>query len=400
MELTYYIYMNSLYKHIVNEIPLKLNEEQRNRLLELDAEYGKLYKEWWYKWDRTDCKNLQEEFDKFIKARNRGEKYYPQLQLVRDDLDESWLKEAKRLRRKFEGFYCFLSRYYIENIDAMYIQADMTIHKNDPVALFRYNQLMVDRVSEEAYEYAWNLIKKHPYVDKREDQPFRGPDVVYKMKSHMNKRGYGFEVKLNPYMIARQNVEPHNTTLHIKTDGYFSQLDVESLRIHEIDVHVARRYYGLKLGLNLMVDGLLYRNELDEGLAINQSLNHNKYGVKPNLEFDIAIKTIIGKHIMEMDFCELYDFLIDKVRTEQNKDIIESIVFKNICRFKRVLQDSKLPGGDSRGETDYLLGYLQIHKMTDKERDDVLKWNIGPGQLQELPKIKEFFRLNKFKSLI
>ena len=38
--------------------------------------------------------------------------------------------------------------------------------------------------------------------------------------------------------------------------------------------------------------------------------------------------------------------------------------------------------------------------MTDKERDDVLKWNIGPGQLQELPKIKEFFRLNKFKSLI
>ena len=132
----------------------------------------------------------------------------------------------------------------------------------------------------------------------------------------MNKRGYGFEVKLNPYMIARQNVEPHNTTLHIKTDGYFSQLDVESLRIHEIDVHVARRYYGLKLGLNLMVDGLLYRNELDEGLAINQSLHHNKYGVKPNLEFDIVIKTIIGKHIMEMDFCELYDFLIDKVRTE------------------------------------------------------------------------------------
>ena len=46
--------MNNLYRYIVNEIPLKLNEEQRNRLLELDAEYGKLYKEWWYKWDRTE----------------------------------------------------------------------------------------------------------------------------------------------------------------------------------------------------------------------------------------------------------------------------------------------------------------------------------------------------------
>jgi hypothetical protein len=38
--------------------------------------------------------------------------------------------------------------------------------------------------------------------------------------------------------------------------------------------------------------------------------------------------------------------------------------------------------------------------MTDAERDDILKYNIGPNQIKDLPKIKEFFKLNKFKSLI
>ncbi len=391
--------MKSLHQYIYDS-ELTLSDKDKQKLLHLDKKYGELYKEFWYKWDRTDCKNLKEEFDKFIKARERGEKYYPQLQLVRDELDEEWLKKANELKKEFIGFRCFLSKYYIENIDHMYVQVNMTIHKDDPFILSKYNNIMCTPVSEEAYQYAWDLIKNHPYIDKREEQPYRGKDVLPMMQSHMDKRGYGFNIELNPYMIARQNVEPHNKTLHIKTDGYFSELDVESLRIHEIDVHVARRYYGFKLGLNLMVDGLLHRNTLDEGMAINQSLHHNKYGVKPNLQFDIAIKTIIGKYILEKDFCELFDFLIDKVKTEQNKNIIDEVVFKNICRFKRVLCDCKRLGGDGRGETDYLLGYLMVHKMPKSLKNDIIKYNIGPEQLQDLPKIKRFFELNKFDPLV
>ena len=92
--------------------------------------------------------------------------------------------------------------------------------------------------------------------------------------------------------------------------------------------------------------------------------------------------------------------LIDKVRTENNKDIIDFIVFKNICRFKRVLCDCSKYGGDSHGETDYLVGYQLVKKMTNKEKDDILRWNIGPDQIKDLSKIKEFFRLNKFEPLI
>lgn len=375
---------------------IKLTPQQKQTLLELDREYGSLYKEFWYKWDRTDCKNMQEEFDKFISERKKGNKYYPQLQLVKDDLDESWLSKALTLKSKFSNFHSFISKYYIENINYMYNQVNMTLHKDDPYILLQYNSTMVLPVSDEDYEFAWELLKKHPYEDVRKDQPYRGEDILPLMQSHMDKRGYGFKIELNPYMVARQNVEPHNKTLHIKTNGRFNDLDVESLRIHEIDIHVARRYWGYKTGLNLFADGLLYRNTLDEGLAINQSLHHNKFGVKPNLEFEIAIKTVIGRHIMEKDFCELYDMLIDKLTTPQNKNIIEIIVFKNICRFKRTLCDCSKIGGDSHGETDYLCGYRMIHKMNKSQIKDLIQYNIGPGQIKDLPSIKKFLEVNVF----
>lgn len=378
----------------------KLSESEKAELLQLDAEYGKLCEEFWYKWDRTDCKNLDEEFDKFLKARKEGKKYFPQLQLVKDELDITWLERVNILKTKFLTFDCFLSKYYIENLDHLYKQVNMTLHKDDPFIVAEYNNIMCVPVSDEDYEYAWKLIKEHPYEDKREEQPYRGKDVVDMMKSHMDKRQYGFNIELNPYMIARQNVEPHNKTLHIKTSGYFSDLDVESLRIHEIDVHVARRFYGFKTGLNLFVYGLKYCNKLDEGSAINQSLHYNKFGVKPNLEFDIAIKTVIGRHIIEKDFCELYDMLIDKITTEQNKNIIESILFKNLCRFKRVLCDCSRPGGDGCGETDYLCGYRIVHKMSDSMKKDIITYSIGEQHIKDLPDIKKFFKTNKFKSLI
>lgn len=377
-----------------------LTTDERKTLLDLDSEYGRLYKEFWFKWDRTDCKNLKEEFDKFMEHRNANQKYYPQLELVRDELDESWIVNAIDLKRKFENFNCYLSKFYIENIDYMLAQVNMTVHKDDPFILTKYNQMMTHEIDDETLAYAWKLVNEHPYEDVREEQPYKGTDIVDMMKSHMEKRGYGFKVELNPNMVARQNVEPHNKTLHIKTDADFSDLDVESLRIHEIDVHVARRYYGYKTGLNLFVDGLLYRNTLDEGLAIYQSLHHNKFGVKPNLQFDIGIKVIIGRYILENDFCEIYDMIIDKIKTDENSDIIDFILFKNICRFKRVLCDCRKLGGDSHGETDYLVGYLKIRDFDDDMRDDIIKYNIGPGQISELNNIKRFLKLNKFKSLI
>lgn len=73
---------------------------------------------------------------------------------------------------------------------------------------------------------------------------------------------------------------------------------------------------------------------------------------------------------------------------------------KNLCRFKRVLCDCSRPGGDGHSETDYLCGYQLVKNMSEQRRDDIIKYNIGPSHIKDLPKIKKFLKLNKFESLI
>lgn len=391
--------MESLYDYISKtSAGYTLSIEEKNQLLKLDKEYGEFFKEFWFKWDRTDCKNLMEEWEKFKKARENKEKYYPKIELVTDELTPEFIEWGNRLIHKFKSFPCYLSKFYVENIQYMLNQAIATIYKT-PDAIKILNQQMCPKVSEENYKLAMKMLKEHPYKDVREDQPWRGPDIQKMMQEHIDKCGFHYKVELNPYMVARQNVVPHEPVLHIRTKGRFSDIDVASLKIHEVEVHVARRHWGFQTGLNLFVDGLVERNTLDEGLAINQSLHHNKKGVKPNLHFSIAIKTVIGYHIMEKDFNELYDWLYRKLKTEDNKEVIGLIIFKNLIRFKRVIQDCSLLGGDAISETDYFCGYQMVKDMPEDLKQDIIKWNIGPNQIKDLPNIKKFFSKNKFTPL-
>lgn len=391
-------YMNNFINHKRFDADYKLTRKERAKLVALDKEYGKFFRKFWHKWTRTECTNLDKEWKKFKKAIDKGQEYYPQIKLVKDELNESFLMWARRLRNKFVAFPCYLSKFYIENIDYMYNQAFGTVYKT-PEAIAVLNQQMCPPVSEDNYNAAWELIKQYPYNDVREDQNYSAEDIVDMMQDRINKREFKYRVKLNPHMIARQNVVPHIPVLHINANAKFSNIDVESLKIHEVDIHVARRHYGFQTGLNLFVDGLKERNTLDEGMAIYQSLHNNPAGVKPNLQFEIAIKTIIGYHIMTMNFIELYKWLSEELRTEDNKEVISEIVFKNLMRFKRVVQDCSLFGGDAISETDYFCGYMMVKDKSEEEKQDLIKWNIGPAQVCELPNIKKFFEVNKFKPL-
>jgi hypothetical protein len=74
-------------------------------------------------------------------------------------------------------------------------------------------------------------------------------------------------------------------------------------------------------------------------------------------------------------------------------------LFATIVRFKREIQDCSIPGGNGDDQS-YFCGYQIVKDMTDAERDDILKYNIGPDQIKDLPEIKRFFKHNRFPSLI
>ena len=255
-----------------------------------------------------------------------------------------------------------------------------------------FNAVRGQKPSLEMYELALKTIKEHPYekIDKAA-RDIDAEEAKDEIEDYLDELGWEWDIRLKDHMQPRMAVGAEK--MSINKDSSFSDIDIEGLKAHEIQGHVGRRYYALKTGLYLFVEGLLWRNTLDEGLAVWNSLNLVDEK-KPNIMFNIALKTIIGYKLNELDFYDLYDFVHKLVPT-----VPESIIFKTIIRFKRELQDCSIMGGNG-DDMSYFVGYQIVKDMTDKERDDILKYNIGPGQIKELPEIKKFLKLNKFKSLI
>ena len=96
----------------------------------------------------------------------------------------------------------------------------------------------------------------------------------------------------------------------------------------------------------------------------------------------------MANQIDKLTFAELYDFC-------KNYTDDDEIIWKKTVRIKRYCTDTACLVGDVY-EADYLDGYLEVKKMTDKQRTSILKYQVGPEQVSEIPKIKHFLEVNGF----
>lgn len=384
--------MINLYTYLDNRIcPMKLNKEQKEKILALDKEYGDIV--YMFRKDRNwnDVLNIEEEFDKFIQARKRGIKYYPQLKFHENKISEDGiLQRLEMLKSEFSKFNCFLSKYYIETLDNYITKVKFTIDKNNKIP---YTIYFDKPPTLENYELALKTIKEHPY-ESLEDahRTINAKTAQKELQQYIDKLDYKWQIELKDELMPRMCVRT-DKKMYIKTSAMFSKEDLEGLKQHEIEGHIGRRYYGLKTGLQLFLYGLLDRNTLDEGLAVYNSL-HKVEHQKKNILFNIALKTIVVYNLNKMDFCELFDFIRSLTDTMPDDKI-----FLVLVRAKREIQDMRLLGGWN-DDASYFCGYQIIKKMSDKQRDDVLKYNIGPSHIKDLPQIKHFLKINKFEPLI
>ena len=296
---------------------------------------------------------------------------------------------------EFERFDCFLSKYYIENLKNYIFRVKYTIQKitTNPKLTYLGNNGFDMQVSDDMYKLAMKAIKEHPYESiENIGRDIDAETAAKEIQAHINKRGYKWKIEMNDNMMPRMNVNT-NKTMRIKTSAKFNEEDIEGLKAHEVDAHIGRRYYGYRTGLNLFIHGLNGRNILDEGLAVWNSLNLVDKP-KKNIIFNTALKTIVIYNINIMDFCELFDYI--KTLAPEFPD---DKIFGVLVRAKREIHDMSLLGAWS-DDASYFCGYQMVKDMTDKERDDILKYNIGPNQLHELNDIKKFLDINKFPPLI
>lgn len=304
----------------------KLTEEEKNKLLYLD----KLY------WDfqrhaHDDCNtqvvlNIDEEFDKFIKARKSGIKYFPYLKRPKEHLSASLIDEGEMLIEEFNKLDCFLSKYYIELISPMIRKIKFFKGMTGPEWYINYQK---QTPSLEEYQLALDTLKKTPFVKVSDSVRNIDAETAQKeIQAHIDKRGYEWEARIVDNLLPRMSVST-DKYMRIKKTAKFSKDDIQGLKAHEVDGHIGRRYYGYKTGLYLFVLGLLWKNDLDEGLAVYNSL-HKVDKVKPNVMANISLKTIIAYQLDKMDFCDLFDFC-KSIRPE----LEDRKLFNSMVRFKR-----------------------------------------------------------------
>jgi hypothetical protein len=75
----------------------------------------------------------------------------------------------------------------------------------------------------------------------------------------------------------------------------------------------------------------------------------------------------------------------------------EEVVVYAIIRAMRVFSFTTTETAYT--DTDYLDGYERVKEMDSALKKDLLLYTIGPDQLYELPIIKKFMQVNKFKPL-
>lgn len=378
---------------------LKLSHKDKEKLLELDLEYGKIMLIARYETVVRDVFNIDEEFEKFKTSFiDNGIKYFPTLD--HQDLEYNKYDLPKRISSliyKFNKLNCFLSRYYVKNLLGVKHKIRYLRHyqkpgyKNTNVRTYNFDDKLIDKamtIVTAKYEMTPDLPEYEKNINADE-----AAEIV---KSELEKLGYDWEIIMKENMPPRMGVNPEKT-FRIKKDAMFSKIDIDSLIAHEIKTHVAKRFYGYKSGLFLFVFGLDGKNMFDEGLAIWNTLN-TLDKPKPNAMFKVAVSYIISYYCTKYDFCDTFTKVKELLKDADFIENKDEFIFNSLMRAKRAVIDSKQLGYWT-GDIDYFRGYEAVKKMTDEERDDILKYNIGPKQFFELDAIKKFLKINEFKPI-
>ena len=375
----YILESNSIYK---------LDDETKTKLLKLDEKYHRLIEKFRTKYVAQTVSNIKEEYDKFINARNNGQKYFPQLEIKDSQFDQKLYDDFGKLIHEFELIKdkCYISKFYLEKIHSM--RRSLEQRKNIDEGTYEPGE---NPVPKELYQQALKCIKEHPYKkpDFDNDRTNDSDTALEAIEDALDELGYDFDVRIDTGMLPRMNVKMGK--VNINKTSKFSDEDIEGLIAHEIKGHVGRRYYGKETGLWLFAYGTQSSSTYDEGLAVWNSLNKVKHK-KDNVMFNIAMKTCISYLMYEMDFCELFDWV-----KKQAKDMTDYTAFKTVTRPRRKNKDCSIKSGEPM--TTYFKGFNMVNDMDNKTRNDILHYNIGPDQIFELDNIKEFLKVNTFKKL-
>lgn len=399
--------MKDLYTFICESFDddMKLSPDDKKYLLKLDKEFYDLMMPFFQ--EVTHFQNIVDvhsNIEEFRSAYKKGKDYVPRLKYEKskyedDEYTKKFIDKCNKLIQKFVEFpQCYLSHLYINELRKMRGISEFYnkfTHDNSIVDNWYFRH-----PSKKTYLAALEMYKKNPFKDPEvegaKDPDFKqktpAKDCIPIMQKEMDKQGYDWTAKCDPNLVPRMSVK-HYPEFVIRQSRKFSDVDIDSLIVHEINTHVRRKHLGKQTGLALFLFGPGHADDLDEGMALRNSIEKMEK-LKLNQLFKTAQKIIINYWIGRKSFTEIFEFLKGITPGYSEEQLLFHMHRNYRCTFYSTEKDLSYSF-----DCGYFEGYQIVKDLSEKECEDLMHYNIGIAALHELPKIKKFFKLNKFEPL-
>ena len=156
--------MKSLLQYIKESYDdyLKLTPELKEKLLDLDLEYGKIMLIARYETVCRKINNKDEAWEEFEEKHiKNGEKYFPVLKYDKLKWEEYNLEErVNELIYQFKQYRNPLSKYYVENLEKVLAQIDVLKHLDDDNYEISYDKKYAfdDKLLDEAFVVRFQFL--------------------------------------------------------------------------------------------------------------------------------------------------------------------------------------------------------------------------------------------------
>lgn len=171
----------------------------------------------------------------------------------------------------------------------------------------------------------------------------------------------------------------------INPQEQFRSIDLERLKVHEIQTHFMRYHNATKLDFCLLQTGTPNYILTEEGLAVYMEYKHD---VLSRAQMYIYAGRVVATYLcQEKSFYEIYNYLV-------NIGFKEEDAFKITLRSKRNLNDTSQIGGYTRDYI-YFVGFHKVKKHIEKNPEDFKKLFIGKIGLKDLKTLKKFINYVK-----
>ncbi|MFP4402548.1 MAG: tyrosine/phenylalanine carboxypeptidase domain-containing protein [Candidatus Nanoarchaeia archaeon] len=319
---------------------------------------------------------------KFFKALKEGREYNPQMKYEKRDIPQEVIDELIQLK---DSILLEDDRYKFKLLLKKKIQEFILILKMykhwGEIESTTYSILSRGRPTQKQYRKALYQIKRY----ERDTVRFKRlspqkianalQEEVYKLTGE-NIR-VCFEELANKVMIRAKS-----GIISINPQETFTSLDLERLKVHEIQTHYMRYFNGSKQPIEILQNGTHNYIKTEEGLAVYMEHKHN---VLSKAQLFIYAGRVVANYLsMHYGFYDIFQRL--KKLGFKDED-----AYKITLRSKRNLKDTSQIGGFTKDYI-YFVGFYEVKEHLEKYPEDFEKLFTGKIKLKDLKTLEEYLK--------